>query len=630
VDRAALEAACPGCSIEPAKQPDALVVDALAQLRSLVAVSLIAVLVGIFIVYNTVAVTVLDRLKEIGTLRAIGATRSDIVRALLTEWAIVGVLGSVAGIAGGWALAKAMLRLTAGTINALTQVADVRETVLKPETLVIGLLLGTVAALAAAWVPVRRALARPPVDVLRAHALRRNQSYLGVFRLGALCLVLGVLLIWVLRRYLAIGIASTALFFLGLALVLPQLTIWIARWLRPLLARVCRVEGFLAADNTAKFPQRTALTVTALGGSLAMMVASATLIEGFREQSQRWLDRALPFDLAVSSVDFVHSVYASTSFPGEIEDEVRKQPCVGMCYGVRTGFCDVDGWNVMVVAVEVTRYAEAQARHPSRHGTHRFSDPAVRDALLAGDGLVISDNYARLYGAEVGDSVSVATRAGPRRLKVIEIVEEYSWPRGVVFMDLAQYRLLFGDTTLNFVDVLLKPGQDRDAARAQLVEAVAGESLVWVFAKENIQQAAADTLDQMMALSNTQVLLAVVIGFLGILNTLLISVLQRTREVGLLRAIGMSRGQIARTVVLEALLMAVCGGVLGIAVGLGGGWYPLRLFTMHMTGYWTPAVVPWVHVFAALGLSLVIGALAAWVPARAAARLDVLSAIGYE
>ena len=141
---------------------------------------------------------------------------------------------------------------------------------------------------------------------------------------------------------------------------------------------------------------------------------------------------------------------------------------------------------------------------------------------------------------------------------------------------------------------------------------------------------AGEALDQMMALSNVQVLIALVIGCLGILNTLLISVLHRTREVGLLRAVGMSRAQVARTVVLEALLMACVGGLVGIALGLAGGWYPLRLFTLQMTGFFTPMVVPWGHVGAAAGLSLVIGAVAAFVPARRAARLDVLDAIGYE
>jgi putative ABC transport system permease protein len=629
VSREALVAACPGCVVEPAQHPAPLIEDALARLRSLVAISVIAVLVGIFIVYNTVAVAILERLKEVGTLRAIGARRSEIQRALLVEWAIVGAAGSVAGIAAGYGLAKVLIAFTAKTINALAQVVEVRETLLQPTTAGLAVVIGIGSTLAAAWFPVRRALARPPVDILRAHAFRRQESYRAALWVGLSCIALGLVLIWVLRRFFTIGLVSTAAFFLGLALVLPQLTVWTARRIRPLLARLCRIEGFLAADNIAKFPLRTALTVTALGGALAMMVASATLIAAFREASRRWLDYTLPFDLAVSSTDFSRAVYGGNAFPAAIEDEVRKQPCVAQCYGVRAGFCDADGNNVMVIGVEFEGFARAQRRRPPGERRQRFEEPGLLERLLAGD-VCVSENYAELHGTGVGDRISLATRSGPVALTVLAAIDDYSWPRGVVFMDLARYRQLFGDQSLNYVDVLLQPGWSRDDARAQLVRALGGAYSVYVFTKGDILKLAEDTLDQLMALSNIQVFVAVIIGFLGIVNTLLISVLQRTREVGLLRAIGMSRAQVGRTVVLEALLMAVVGGGLGIAVGLGGGWYPLRLFTLHMTGYLPPLVVPWLHVAVAGGLAVLIGAVAAFVPARAAARLNVLEAIGYE
>ncbi len=628
--RETLLAACPGCVIEPAQRREPMVEDGLVRLRTLVAVSLIAVLVGIFIVYNTVAVAVIERLKEIGTLRAIGATRGEIQRTLLVEWAIVGALGSVAGVAGGWLLAKALVDFTAATVNALARVVEVRTIVLAPTTIAIGLVLGVSATLAAAWLPVRRALQHPPVAILRAHDFRRHESYRSVFWCGLSCLAAGAWLIWLLRRWMTAGLVSTGLFFVGLALVLPQVTIWLARRCRPLLARLCRVEGFLAADNTAKFPQRTALTVVALSGALAMMVASATLIEGFRTASMRWLDYTLPFDLAVSSTDFSRVVYGGDVFPAAIQAEVARQPCVADCYGVRASFCDVDGQNVMVVAVEMAGFARAQALRPEQPSRRRFEEPAILQGLLGGDALCVSENFAHLYGSRIGDTVSVATRAGPRPFRVLAAVEDYSWPRGVVFMDLAAYRRLFDDTAVNYVDVVLRPGLPREDAKAQIVQALGGAYSVYVFSRSDIQQVAGQALDQMMALSNVQVLIALVIGFLGIVNTLWISVLHRTREVGLLRAIGMTRAQVARTVVLEALLMAAVGGSAGIALGLGGGWYPLRLFTQQMTGFPTPMVVPWSHVAVAGGLSLVIGAIAAWAPAARAARLDVLEAIGYE
>jgi putative ABC transport system permease protein len=344
----------------------------------------------------------------------------------------------------------------------------------------------------------------------------------------------------------------------------------------------------------------------------------------------RWLEYALPFDLAISSTDFSREVYGGSVFPAAIQAEVARQPCVADCYGVRAGFCDVDGRNVMVIGVEMAGFARAQALRPERPERQRFEEPDILQGLLAGNALCVSENFAHLYGCRAGDTVSIATRNGPKTMRVLASVEDYSWPRGCVVVDLATYRKLFDDTTLSYVDVVLRPGCSRDEARAQLTQALGGAYSVYMFARSDIQQVAGDALDKIMTLSNVQVLIALVIGLLGIVNSLWISVLHRTREVGLLRAIGMTRTQIARTVVLEALLMAAVGGGVGIALGLAGGWYPLRLFTLQMTGFWTPMVVPWVWVAAAAGLSLAIGAAAAWAPARSASRLDVLEAIGYE
>lgn len=631
VSRDVLQAAVPECVIEPAHRPSTLVEDALARLRALVAVSVIAVLVGTFIIYNTVAISVVERLKEIGTLRAIGASRAQIQWTLITEWIIIGALGSAAGIVTGWLLAKALVTVTTDMLNAIMPIAQVKEVILKPSTIVFGMLLGTGATLAAAYFPARRALQFSPVTILRAYSYRLSAGYVGLFWIGVACLLLATVLIWVLRRHLSIGLASTGVFFVGLALALPQTVIWTARFVRPAMARLFGVEGFLAADNAAKFPQRTALTVIALGGSLAMMVATATLIGGFREACRRWLDHTLPFDFSISSNDFASSVYASDLFPAEFRDEVQKIDGIDYAYAVRVGFCDFEKMDIMVLAIEFDGFTRAQRRLGKTPWVEKIdADPRLIEKLRSGDEVAISENFAELYGKKPGDTIEIRARTGTRSVKIATAVEDYSWPRGVIVLDLEAYRRLFDDRDLTYIDVCLRPGADEAAVRRRLIDEFGAKYKFYLFRKGEVQKIAEDTLDQTIALANVQVLIAIFIGFLGIFNTLLISVLQRTREVGLLRAIGMSRAQLARTVMAEAILIAVVGGVVGVLVGLGGGWYPLRLFTLNMTGYLGPIVVPWPHVVGALVLAFLIGALAAFLPARRASRLNVLDAIGYE
>ena len=174
------------------------------------------------------------------------------------------------------------------------------------------------------------------------------------------------------------------------------------------------------------------------------------------------------------------------------------------------------------------------------------------------------------------------------------------------------------------------PGTDREALRQRLRDKVVRDRGAAIYTVDEIKDVATTTLHQTMVFANVQVLIAIVIGFLGIVNTLLISVLQRTREIGLLRAIGMTRRQISRTVTAEALYLALLGGVIGIITGLLGGLVPVRLYMLAVTGYLMPISIPWLTLLWALLAALAIGWLASFIPARRAARIDVLDAIGYE
>jgi putative ABC transport system permease protein len=180
------------------------------------------------------------------------------------------------------------------------------------------------------------------------------------------------------------------------------------------------------------------------------------------------------------------------------------------------------------------------------------------------------------------------------------------------------------------VDVRIQPGSDREEMRARLAAALSGRFALFVYDKEQIRRVSDDVLVQTVAVADIQVIIAIVIGFLGIVNSQLISVLQRTREIGLLRAVGMTRRQVARTVVIEGVLVALVGGVIGVIGGLVGGWLPLRLFTFAITGYLYPPVVPWRHVLLCLAVAIFVGFLASILPARRAARLHIFDAISYE
>ncbi len=625
-----IEKACPGYSVERLVKSSSTMEDALARIKSLVIVSVIALLVGLFIIYNSVSISVVERMKEIGTMRALGATRRQIMSILLAEWFIVGFVGSVIGVVLGYFLASALIDFTARTVNAIVLLVDVGEAVLAPFAAIGGVILGVTATVVAAFIPARGAVKASPIEILRQHSYRREKTWLSAFWLGIFTIVIGCLLVSAIRVNTSAGIPATILIFLGVALMLPHITMQLARWTRPLLRRLFKVEGYLAADNVSKFPQRTALTVIALGGALSMMVATAALVEGFRDSANRWMKDALPFDLTVSANDFSKAIYSQSSVPSSFVDDVRKVEGVDIVYGVRSVFADFRGADILLVALEFDRFLEMHRKKGLKKWVQELSDPGLVKSFFSGEGIMISDNMAYLFDLKVGEQIELKTPTGPRKLRILGSIEEYSWPRGAILMDLKVYQELWKDRTVTYVDMSLKPGASRTATKALLSEKLKGRYSLFVYDADDLRRVSEDALQQTVALANIQVIIAILIGFLGILNTLLISVLRRTREIGLLRAVGMTRVQVARTVVIEAVFIGLVGGLVGVVGGLAGGWLPLRVFTLAITGYLTPIVVPWAHVIIAVAVAVLIGLVASFVPARRSARLNVLEAIGYE
>ncbi len=628
--RAHLQQVCPDYEIAPAARGASMLDDALARIDSLQAVSLIALLVGLLIIYNSVQISVEERLKEIGTLRALGTTRGQIFGILLMEWGVVGALGSLLGIGVGYGLSKGLLAYTAHTLNALIPLIDIREVKIAPLTTILALVLGIGATAAAAAIPAWKVIHLSPLELLRPYGLRAFSRPDQGVKVGLLCFCLGAGLVALTRISPTAGLAATSLIFLGVAIMLPGILLKLAFRVRPLLQRLFRLEGFLAADNMIKFPQRTALTAVTLGGALAMMVATATLVEGFRAATTAWITEALPFDLAVMSTDFSTSIYSDQTVPKSLETAMRRLPGIEVTYGVRLAFAGYRGSDILILGIETRSFLEIHRRRGMTGWARRLADPKVVGPMTSGKGIVVSENFAALFGIETGSRIELPTPSGPRSFQVVGTVEDYSWPHGVVLMDLDVVQALWKDDRLTYVDARVQPGIDREKLRAQLANALAGRYSLFVYDKEQIRRVSDDVLLQTVAVANIQVTIAIVIGFLGIVNSQLISVLQRTREIGLLRAVGMTRKQVARMVVIEGVFIALVGGIIGVGGGLIGGWLPLRLFTFAITGYQYPIVVPWRHILLALVVAVLVGLLASLLPARRAAQLRILDAIGYE
>jgi putative ABC transport system permease protein len=622
------EALGPDYRVLPPPRQNSFLDEALTRIQALLGISVIALLVGIFIIYNSVSISVVERTREIGTLRALGATKAQVFGVILSEWAVVGLFGSAAGLGLGIGLAHALIEMTTREANQLMMVVGTGAVFVLPRTLAVGMVLGWLTAVLAAFFPARQAMSITPIEMLR-QGLYENRPSSGIrtaFWLGALAIGLAIAGVAGPVRFPNIGLFTCVLAFLGAALVLPEITRDLSRVTQPLFRRLFSLAGFLAADNLAKFPQRTALTVTALAGALAMMVASTAMITSIKVHGSRWLDEALPFDCQVTSVNYDASLYTTMPLPAEAVALIAQVPGVDFYYEVRSALQDFGDRDVMIFGVESEKYVRMQAL---RGGTG-FVLPGTLADLVSGAGVIVSENFAQLHSVRKGESVELLTPHGPERFRVLGTYEEYSWPQGSIYMDLAVYRRLWDDPSVSYVEVKFTPSAPKAQTRRAIADRFRGNYSLFVYAVEDLKRVGDDTLDRTLRYTNVQVAVSVLIGFLGIVNTLLISVMRRTREIGLLRAVGMTRAQVSEMILVESVVTALVGGVLGVALGLAGAQWPLMLHVIQISGYGMTLIIPWGTVALALASAVVIGILASVLPGRRAARLNILEAITYE
>lgn len=613
--------------VGPPPAGDVLMDDAMARVKAMMGISVVALIVAIFIIYNSVSISVVERIKEIGTLRAFGTTRGQILATILIEWTLVGAIGSVAGVLGGYVLAERLLAYTVKEVNNMIPLVVVREVAFPPFIVVAGLLLGMVTTLAASIFPARAAMGVSPVELLRQglYRMRIGSAYFRQFQIGVGLIVLGAIGWSGWFTFAWAGLLSAVIGFLGQTFLLPQMTIWLSRASRPLL-RGASCEAFMAADNNAKYPQRTALTVIALAGSIAMMISAASITLAFKVRGQTWLENTLPFDLSLNVNDMRKSAFSEQTFTEDLIPEIEALDPVKFAFGVRSTFVDIEGSTVMLSAPDLDDFERA---HRERDGKPFVPEDALQE-LLAGGAVAVSENLAAIHDLDTGDELEIPTPSGARKFKVLAAIEDYSWPKGCIYMHRGTYKELWGEGGLTYLDVVLKEGVDPAAARAAVSAAIQGEHSLFIYSVKDIVSIAEEMMDQSLKFTNIQVRVAILIGFLGIVNTLLISVMQRKREIGLLRAIGMTREQVTRMIVIEAVFLAIFGGALGVLFGLIGAKWPLSFHVFQLTGFLIPFHVPWGTIGGAMLAAVALGFLASWIPARYASRLEVLDAIGYE
>lgn len=590
--------------------------------------SAVALLVGVFLVYNTVSIGVVQRRREIGTLRALGATRRRIRGLFTLEAGVLGAVGSVLGLPLGLFIGRAAIAQVSDSVSSIYIRVNARDVHLGAAELVVGLVLGITGSMFAALRPAWVASSVQPVEALRRDAAVSA----GAVRLRSWPTVAGALLLLGAypmslvpppRENLPIGgYLSVFLVLMGTTLLSPLLLRVMNRPYRRPGELVFGVSGRLAADNFARAPVRTAVPVGALSIGVSMAITIAGFVGSFQASAEKWIDQAVPADLFVTSSAKVAGVQ-NQPMSASIQDELKGIAGIAETDAIRIYPHDVLGLRVFVISLSPQIY-------------EKRGKPTVLDGHLpsweerqAGF-VVVSENFARRRNLSAGDSFPVNTPSGQLIYKVGAIVIDYTSDQGSIVVDRALFTKQYQDDRVDTFHVYLSPGAALEQVRGAITAKLGKRFDLYVLSNAELRAEAINLVSNAFSVSYAMEFVAVVLALLGVVNTLLAAVLDRTREIGLLRAVGADRGHIVRLFASEAAFIGLTGGVLGVTVGGVVGAIVTRVVGVQATGWNFPFLYPWQTAVQMLVVATLCAVVAGLYPARRAAKLDVVEALSYE
>lgn len=581
------------------------------------AMSLLALLVGTFLIYNTMAFSVLQRRELLASLRILGATRGQLLWEILLEAAVLGLLGGLFGLAFGVLAAQALLHMVTRTINDIYFVLTVTEFMLDPMILLRGLVLGVAAAVVAALAPALEAAWASPL-ASRARSGVENTARRGLPWLaagGVLAMGLAFSLLLSESRSLIPAIAGVFLLLFGYGLLTPCLLLGFAA-LSVYLARLGNAWLLrLAVRGVAASVSRAGLAIAALSIAVAVSVGVGTMIESFRGTIAEWLDQILQADIYVATPST--AARFSPPLPKGLQERL------GQITGVdRTG----TGRRIIIP----TSYGESEllALDPPY-----LAQPGFRFKYADGKALwlifpsmeavFISEPYAEHHGLKVGDTIQLTTDSGPVSLPVAGIFFDYRSDQGLIVMHRHLYDRLWKDGANTSIGLYLNKAVGLESVRKEVDRLLIQERQpLLVRSNREIRAASLETFERTFAITQVLRLLAVGVAFVGILSALMAFQYEHRREIAVLRATGLTPAQAGGLVLLQTGFMGLTAGLLSIPLGLAVALALVRVINLRSFGWTMDLMVSLPPLFAAVGLAVLAAVLAGLYPAYQVMRVQ--------
>ena len=613
----------PDCTVAAPAQRGEQVEKMLASFQlNLQAMSLVSLLVGMFLIYNTIEASVVRRRSEIGILRSLGVTRPEIRWLFLGEAVVLGGAGIAVGMAGGYLLARGLVATVAETISSLYVLLTVQQVVVSPWIWSSALLLGLASVVAAAWLPARDAAAIDPVIALH-HGVRLEKAVRlshGWIFMGAFSLLLAIGLSALALRVGPAWLGFGAAFFVlaGFSSIAPTATSHFSHVVR---VTIKKIEPRLAAQNLGRSLLRNSITIASLAAAVAMTVGIAVMVFSFRQTVGDWINQTLIADLFIGPA--ANEIAGPTSFvPPTAVDHLQENPAVeevDTYRGVELPFRDE---TIAVAVVSGSNRRNLRFRRGRNDEIiHRFYNEQC---------LLVSESFARRFHLTEGETLQLPSPQGVESFPIAGVFYDYTRDQGIVFLSEKNFQKFWHDNRVNSLGLYLKKGADPETVAAAFRDRFSKEGEFSIYSNRMLRTRIFEIFDQTFAVTYVLRTIAVLVAVIGIFLGLTTLVTERSRELGVLRSIGASTGQIRRLLLWESGMIGLLASLLGLGSGL--------CLSLVLTGVINRAFFGWTIQLAFPWWSLVwtpiwitAAAIAAgWIPAWRAGRINVAEALRSE
>ena len=592
--------------------------------------SYIALIVGAFLIYNTISVSVVRRRAEIGIARALGASPLQVLSAFLLEAALIGVTGSVLGIPLGRLLANWAVKLMGTTVSALYVSSRPGTITLEPASAILALWIGAAVTLLSAWFPAREAASVAPIEAMargrREFEVRTGKrSSLG-FAVAAAALALVLSLLSPVNGKPVFGYGAALLAVIAAALAIPSFVEFTMRLVEKLLSKMLAAEGLLAARSLTGSLRRTSVLVSALCTAVAMMTAVSIMVGSFRQTVVSWMDSSLPADLYLRPAGVPAADQHPTISP-QLSDAIANLPGVRAAQRLRAYEISYQGMPATLGSLDLhDAHNDRQTAFLSGR-----APGAVLDELRGAPAVIISEPFSYKHHVGRGGTVQLQLGEARREFRVADVYYDYASERGVILMDRSVLLRYLPDPAPSNIAVFVSPGSNAPAVRKE-IESVAERlhARVLIFDNHDLRSQAVQIFDRTFAITYALQAVAILVAVMGVAGALLALVIDRRRELGLLRYLGAASDQLRKIILAEAGLLGALGCVSGILLGFFLSLILIFVINKQSFGWTIRLHWPLALLASAIALIWTATVLAAFYPARIAARLNAMEVVREE